>query len=360
MRFLKNWPSTCVPLLVCLLFQSPQQATAQIATAQSAQYQFPQAYSGETEQFPGAEEEQNTSFISPAEQSSQDPFQQSLELPPINSSALPSRYTVQAEVDEEDPLLPYGLHWSKHGITTTILPGGDGGMGVTTVDLQTQLYLDKFPLLRLTPRFGWDFIDGPDFTDVPNQLYQASLDFSLYLPMNERWSFLGGVSPGIYSDFDNNSSDAFRIMGRALFNYKHSEQLKISFGFVYLDRDDVVALPAVGLSYSPASMPEFKFDLLFPKPRISYRYHQDVTREKLVYLAGEFGGGTWAIERSNGNDDTLTYSDLKLILGIEHSLVDDFTWFAEAGYVFNRSLEYSVGPEIDLDSTGMIRAGIRY
>ncbi|MBT5018390.1 MAG: hypothetical protein HON04_06545 [Planctomicrobium sp.] len=275
----------------------------------------------------------------------------------------PPTYQSQIQKDEAegyDTLMPNGLNWSKHGITTTVLPGTDGGMGLTSVDLRTQFSLESFPLLSVTPRFRFNFVDGPTFTDVPSRLYDTALDFSLFLPINQQWSFYGGVAPGIYSDFDNMSSDAFRITGRALFNYKRSENLRFSFGFIYLDRDDIAALPAAGLVWTPESMPALKFDIMFPKPKISYTYSEDQSHKKSLYLAGEFGGGTWAIERASGLDDNFTYSDLRLLLGIEQILTDQYTWFAEAGYVFNRSIEYSTGPEMDLDESGLIRAGLRY
>lgn len=277
-------------------------------------------------------------------------------------SAQPT-YQSQIQKDEAggyDSLMPIGLNWSKHGITTTVLPGTDGGMGLTSVDMRTQCSLESFPLLSVTPRFRFNFVDGPGFTDVPSRLYDTALDFSLFMPINQQWSFYGGIAPGIYSDFDNTSSDAFRVTARALFNYKRSENLRFSFGFVYLDRDDVVALPAAGLVWTPQSMPALKFDMMFPKPKISYTYSEDQSHKKSLYLAGEFGGGTWAIERDTGLDDNFTYSDLRLLVGIEQVLTDQYTWFAEAGYVFNRSVEYSTGPEIDLDETGMVRAGLRY
>lgn len=285
-------------------------------------------------------------------------YQQSVASPYYQQQSLPQRY--EEEAGDYDTLMPIGLKWSKHGLTTTVLPGTDGGMGLTSVDLRTQCSPEAFPLLSLSPRFRFNFIDGPTFTDVPSRLYDTALDFSLFLPINERWSFFGGVAPGIYSDFDNMSSDAFRITGRALFNYKRSENLRFAFGFVYLDREDVSALPAVGVVWTPASMPDLKFDIMFPKPKIAYTYYEDQTRKRSLYLAGEFGGGTWAIERASGADDEFTYSDLRLLVGLEQVMTDQYTWFAEAGYVFNRSVEYLMTPELDLDDTGIIRAGIRY
>lgn len=254
----------------------------------------------------------------------------------------------------------YEIGWEKHKLTTTVLPGGSGGMGMTSVDLSTRFAPKDLPIIQVTPRFSFHFMDGPDFTDVPNQLYDTGIDFGLFLPINDRWSFYGAVSPTYWSDFSNNSSDAFRMMGRALFFYKRSEQLTWTLGFVYLDREDIAALPAVGLTYKPLHHPDWTFDINFPKPRISYQLSKNEQRTETIYLGGEFGGGTWAIERSGGGRDVWTYRDLRLNLGIEHQLVGRCAWFAEAGYVFSRNIEYKSGAEFSLSDTGMIRAGLTY
>lgn len=253
-----------------------------------------------------------------------------------------------------------GIAWENHQLTTLVLPGGDEGLGLTSVDVRTQFWLKNFPLIRLTPKFAWHFADEPVFTDIPDQLYDFSLDFGFFVPVNEKWMLLGGVAPGMYTDFKNTSSDSIRITGRALAQYKRSDELSLTFGFVYLDRDDVIALPAAGLTYTPAGIPGLKFEVFFPKPKISYQYADDGQKTKTIYLLGEFGGGTWAIERASGVDDDLTYRDLRLALGLEHKFEEDFAWFAEAGFAFSRRIEYSAGGDIDLDNTGMIRAGIRY
>ena len=264
----------------------------------------------------------------------------------------------QALSSESSPW--FALNWKKHRVVTTVIPGSDTGLGLTTVDLRTQLSFKNFPLLQINPRTSWHFLDGPDFTDVPNNLYEYAIDFSLFLPLNSQWSFLGGVAPGLFTDNHNTSSDAYRVMGRALFLYKQSEYTKWAFGIVYLDRDDVSILPAVGVTYSPAAYPNLVFDIMFPKPKISYSYFKDGDSERTIYLGGEFGGGTWAIQRSGGTEDVLTYGDLKLALGMEHQLSASRSWFVEAAYVFNRDLEFTSGGEFELDDTGMIRAGIMF
>ena len=254
---------------------------------------------------------------------------------------------------------PRWLVVQDHQLTATVIPGSGNDMGITTLDFRTTLFTEHFPLLRLKPRFSAHYLSGPKKTDMPGSLYDLALDISLFLPINQRWSFLGGISPSMFSDFENTSSDAVRITGRALFFWKYSEALRLAGGMIYLDREDVSVLPAVGLTYTPSE--DLKFDIMFPKPKVAYRYMHDRSMERWIYLAGEFGGGSWAIDRASGLEDVATYSDYKLIVGIDHKESEMFSWFAEAAYVFNRDLEYVSGVgDTDLPGTGMIRVGLSF
>ena len=60
-----------------------------------------------------------------------------------------------------------------------------------------------------------------------------------------------------------------------------------------------------------------EFRLVFPAPRISHRIATVDGTNYYLYLGGEFGGGTWAIRREDGRDDTVGYNDLRLLLGAE-------------------------------------------
>ena len=264
------------------------------------------------------------------------------------------------DVPEESIFGPFALSWTKHRLTTTFVAGADDGLGVTTVDLQTQLAPKVFPLVKATPRFTWHFLDRTDAIDLPSEIYETAVDFSLFLPFSEQWIFHAGIAPGLFTDFENTSSDAFRMPARAVMIYQRSENLTFAFGVVYLDRDDVSTLPAVGVIWKPQQFPNLTFDIMFPKPKIRYQLVKTDQIEKEIYLGGEFGGGTWAIQRRSGPNDVATYSELKLLVGFESAMTDGMAWFLEGGYVFNRSLEFPGMPEMDFSDTGMVRLGLRF
>jgi hypothetical protein len=79
-------------------------------------------------------------------------------------------------------------------------------------------------------------------------------------------------------------------------------------------------------------------------------------------VAGEFGGGSWYVERSSGPDDLLAYRDWRVTLGVERRIGDYITTARlEVGYVFNREVEYDNSPgDQNLDSTIIVRGVLGY
>jgi hypothetical protein len=250
------------------------------------------------------------------------------------------------------------VEWHKITLQAQTLPTGEQGLGVTSLDVRGTLKFARVPFLFVTPRGGWHFLDGPPTTDLPPRLYDLSVDTTIYMPLNDRWTVQASLAPGFYTD-GKATKDAFRMTGRALAFYVWSPELQLAGGFVYLGRKDVVALPAAGLVYTPTD--DLKFDLMFPKPRAGYRYHHDLERERWVYCSGELGGGSWAVRRVSGDDDVASYRDFQLLVGIEHKEPGVINWQLEGGYAFSRRVEYiSKTGDTDLPSTAVLRVVLSY
>ncbi len=251
-----------------------------------------------------------------------------------------------------------GLQTQFLGDVTHVIGSGNS-LGITTLTARAVLETPRLPGVSLRPIFGWHFLNGPRRTDLPGQLYDASIEARMYWPFSERIIGEFALSPGVYSDFNNTSGDALRIVGRAVGYYRWSPDLRLAAGATYLDREDVRALPIAGVIWTPT--PDDQLTLLFPQPRIAHRYRKDADHERWVYLSGEFGGGSWAIQRASGRDDIVSYRDWRLITGIEFKYTDKTSWRIEGGYVFSRELEYTsnIG-NYQLGDTSMIRAAFVY
>lgn len=244
-------------------------------------------------------------------------------------------------------------------LRTTVLPGNGDDLGLVNLDGRLTLAMPRVPGLTVTPGAIVTFVDGPIRTDLPSDLYSVWVELQYMKKLSPRWALQFAVAPGLYTDFEEVDSDAVRITGRALAFYGLSQQTQIAFGVVYLDRENVSALPAVGLIHQPSE--SVRYEVIFPRPRALFRVKKTATGEGWLYLAGEFGGGSWSIQRESGASDVVTYGDLRFIAGYEWRNGDKRKVFVEGGWVFEREVEYDSGlGDFDPNQTGLIRAGVSF
>jgi hypothetical protein len=253
------------------------------------------------------------------------------------------------------PRLPWIIPVATRG-SVTWLPGDGDTLGMVDLEAQQTFLLPRTKGWMVSPAFSAHLLNGPTSTDLPPTLYGASVDIMWMKDLSPRWKLQLAVAPGIYSDFQNTGSNAYRTTGRAIATWQMDKTWQFAFGVVYLDRDDIAALPALGLVYTPSD--DFKVEAIFPRPRVAWRTYFAEGDERWFYLAGELGGGSWAVVRESGADDTLTYSALRLLAGYEIKRKGRFSPRFEAGYVFNRQIEYesNIG-NFDPSAAAMIRFG---
>ncbi len=146
-------------------------------------------------------------------------------------------------------------------------------------------------------------------------------------------------------------------MGMVIF--AQSERFQWIFGVIYLDREDISLLPMAGLNWSPNERTRYEFS--FPRPRYLRQLRQQGEQEQWWYLAAEFGGGSWAVERTSGQNDVVTLRDYRLITGMEYKIPQDRSWFWEAGLVFGREVEYlsNIG-NFRQDPSAVLRLGVNF
>lgn len=273
-------------------------------------------------------------------------------VPPLTTPTGPPGPPADAEPSGEMPwVIPVSPQF-----TLTWNSGSGEDVGMVDLDSRLTLYFPYVQGLLITPGYSTHMINGPLTTDLPATLYDNWIEFRWLKKWNDRWSSDLVVSPSLYTDYDNLSSDAFRITGRAIALYTASPEWQWAFGVVYLDRDDIKAIPAAGAIWTPND--DWKVEVLFPRPRIMRKLFGDETLTKWAYLGGEFGGNTYAIERPGAVRDVVTYSALRMYVGYEVKRKKGFSPRVELGWTFNRSLEYESGVgDMDLPSTAMLRIG---
>lgn len=270
----------------------------------------------------------------------------------------------------DQPRLPPGV---RNGFfqkalfdATWLAPGGTNGMGDTNLQLQG-IFAMPCPTINsplvLTPGFAVDYLQGPKYSDLPPRLYQSYLDFRWLSQITPKLGVDLAITPGVFSDFDQESSKAFRLQGHGAGAWTWNETTKLVAGVAYLDRPDVEMIPIGGIIWTPND--NVKFDLIFPHPKISQRIFwtgqaTDAVQD-WIYVAAEFTGDAWAIRRTDGSNDQVVLSDYRLVLGYERKITGGLNSHVEVGYVFGRRIKYSSDtPDFHPSDTVMLRGGVTY
>jgi hypothetical protein len=158
------------------------------------------------------------------------------------------------------------------------------------------------------------------------------------------------------------TSQAFRVNGRALAVYEPNSIWKWVLGVTYVNGGWNKVVPVAGFVYEPSDSVEY--ELVFPSPRAAWRLPNSPRPgqdEYWFYIAGEFANAIWAFEQSDGTGDLFASRDWRLLFGLERKIVGGLSSRAEIGYVFNRQIKLaSGGSDIDLDDTLLFRLGLSY
>jgi hypothetical protein len=249
----------------------------------------------------------------------------------------------------------------------TYLGGGDDpdDLGINDSEAAVTFTVPNFlttgqPLF-ISPAFALHLWDGPiSPPDLPPNAYSAYLDLQWASDPTLQIGAELGFRIGAYSDFDTLNEDSLRIQGLGLAVFRLTPTLTAKIGAMYLDRNKIKVLPAGGLLWTPT--PQVRFDIFFPQPKLSAYLMTLGSYELWWYIAGEYGGGAWTIERADGTSDRIDINDIRASAGIEWTGPRGLTGFVEAGFVFKRQVIYVVTPDdsFNPDDTYMIRAGISF
>jgi hypothetical protein len=253
------------------------------------------------------------------------------------------------------------------------LQGGDGStsLDMNETDVAVSFAFPNFfhsgQPVYVTPAFGLTLLNGPHSNtgaDLPGQVYSGTLSADWQSDPVQIFSVDLGLTVGMYSDFDTNISDSFRVLGRGLGHFRLTPFTTFKGGVHVINRNKYTVLPAFGLLYTPTPMT--RYDIFFPEPKLSHYFTTLGTKDVWAYIGGEYGGGSWTVERVSNVTEQVDINDIRITLGIEWGRSDLLrqgrrTGFAEVGYVFDRELEYKSGNgNLNLNDTFMIRLGVGY
>jgi len=192
-------------------------------------------------------------------------------------------------------------------------------------------------------------------------LYRFGWDMQLFTPEVYGWQWQFGFNPSINTDFGHSlNNKGWNFDGSLVAYYRVDPILQLALGVTVWDRIDTFVLPYAGVIITPGDRWEFR--LLFPKTRVSYLLGQCCDGScHWLYLTNEFRVESYEFDLpgvSPGN--AIQYEDWRLALGLR----SDHGWFdkyIEVAWVYGRDFEFRTGvPNVDVDDSVLIRAGIRY
>jgi len=267
---------------------------------------------------------------------------------------------------------PYQRLFQDTGLRGTYLHGGrKDDLAMTEVEASTTAYFANFlgipNGLRVTPGFAFHWTDGPqgpDTSSVPSRLYSGYVDFGLDPRFNQQVSAELTARVGIYSDFQAFDEDSIRLLGSAVGVFQTTPDVALKLGVVYIDRLKYKLLPAAGFLWTPNA--QTRWDVFFPAPKLSNYWTTIGNQQVWWYLGGEYGGGSWSIERESqpdqGQEDRIDINDIRFYVGVEWWNTNRYYGFLEAGYVFDREIVYYrvASDTMDVDDTFMFRGGVSW
>ena len=289
--------------------------------------------------------------------------------PPAPELFDPSPYPQAYECDSyegrpcEQPVapkwFPYAWLWPFSNSQLTWVAGQGNTLGFVEYEKQYMFANPLYAPYRLIPGFMTRYVSGPDITDLPAQLGEFSIELAATYQLGQVWTLDVGIRPGLNTDLNYLSGESFRLQGHAVFARQLSATTQGVLGFVYLDREDIPALPIVGWIWQPN--PGTKLEFVFPRPRLAMAVGENPSDCGWVYLKGELGGNSWTIERANGAHDVATYRDLRFVMGYETPFTAGIGAQFETGWVTARKLMYASGtPDYTPPDTFLIRAGFSF
>jgi len=220
--------------------------------------------------------------------------------------------------------------------------------------------------LYVVPSFSLHLWSGPQppVGGLPGNAYSAFLDLGWATDPSQPVGGEIGVRTGVFSDFNTLNSDSLRIMGRGLMRIQAAPTTQFRAGVIYLDRNKLKLLPAVGILWTPNS--QTRFDFYFPRPKLAQRLTTLGNHDLWWYVGGEYGGGSWTVQDPTSGSERIDINDIRIYLGLEWGQPAFLqqgrrTGFVEFGWVTSRELVYVVTPRSASIGDGwMIRAGWNY
>jgi len=228
--------------------------------------------------------------------------------------------------------LPYSVYRSGEA-GWGWLPGSGDDFG--WLSMQSDTMLPRHARSGFDFSFSLHWLNGPNAVPLPPRLYDLVFGYQKRGEISDVFGYDIATSVGLFTDFEGSVREGFRFPGHAVGILHADTNMDLVLGVDIPDRDDLFALPVVGISVRDAVIDGLRMDLVFPRPRVEYAVSKDLR----LYMAGRLGGGTWDVEFPDSSEQVITYRDYRIAAGWERPDTDGSIFAVEICWITGRRLE---------------------
>lgn len=184
-------------------------------------------------------------------------------------------------------------------------------------------------------QFTFDFDQS---TLLPDRVGSATLPLGVTWRISDRWTFLGEVSPGVYSDFEDLGGSDFNAPVIAGLSYAVNDNLLLFLQVSVDPRRDIPVVGGPGLRWQINR--QWALSLLLPRPRVEFR----PADRWLLYAGGEMVGGAFQLADDHGSERgrpdldnvNMTYREIRGGIGAIWDIAGGFRLEGAVGWAFDR------------------------
>lgn len=198
-------------------------------------------------------------------------------------------------------------------------------------------------------------IDAPSRAALPDDLHGLFLELGARYRINDRAFASLKLSPGFYSDFKELGSDDLRMPLLALGGYNFENGFTVVGGFIYrLGYHSSSFFPALGFTYQPNT--DWRFDLIAPRPSVTYR----ASRQVQLFAAGDFASEEYELHDRSSGAKAIKYGDYKVMAGLTYLPSPAVRISTSLGYAFERKFSFydSARPDLRIDDVPFFKVSL--
>lgn len=205
------------------------------------------------------------------------------------------------------------------------------------------------------------WFDVPGAAPIPDSLYETSARLGGIWRLNERWTFQGTLSPGLYSDLRDIDGGDFNVPGLLLAFWQVDDRLQLIAGAGFNARRDLPVIPALGARWRFAD--DWTLLAIFPTPRIEYRVNEALTAfvgaelVRSAYRVSEHFGDRFG--RPDLNDQDVSYNEWRVGAGARWNIGRAIAVSFDAGWMGEREFNFhDSGFELTSDGAPYVQISV--